>query len=541
MAADPRIGTVVAGCKIEGRLRPGGMSVVYLAEHLHLGRKVAIKVLDQRLAEDEDYRKRFIRESRLAASLYHPNIVPIYDAGEADGLPYITMHFVRGMDLAEVLEKERPVPSALLLPIVRQAMKGLDAAHERGLVHRDVKPANVLIASGAGPEPEGHVYLTDFGLAKQVESGTRLTRAGLFMGTLDYVAPEQIQGQPLDRRADVYAMGCVIFECLTGEAPFRRDTEMAMMFAHIKEPAPRATERRPDLPAEVDDVLLKAMAKRPDERHPTAGALLKALEEALAAPAPAPVPESQRAPAKETTAAPIPEESPGAPPLEWVVGLDYQGEKYGLGRTAETYAIWDLRAGGSPLETFYPTPEGWTLAWQRYEQLESTPTGERVEEGAGRPVPHHAPASGPLLVGVVFLDYRGEKYGLGRSWEGYGIWDLRVGGGPVQTYPLDPASWEAAWQTYQAWEAYEETGAVAVPEPEAPEASDAGAGPLDGAESIDYRGAGYGLGRTAGGYAIWDLRTGGAPVLTFPLTPESWPQAWRAYQQLEQQLTSPGQ
>ena len=182
----------MAGCRIDARLRPGGMSVVYLAEHLHLGRKVALKLLDTRLAEDEDYRKRFIRESRLAAGLYHPNIVPIYDAGEAEGLPYIMMHFVQGLDLAETIAAEGPLPPDRVQTIMSQVTGALDAAHDRGLVHRDVKPANILIASGEGPEPVGHVYLTDFGLAKQVESGTRLTRAGLFMGTLDYVAPEQI-------------------------------------------------------------------------------------------------------------------------------------------------------------------------------------------------------------------------------------------------------------------------------------------------------------------------------------------------------------
>jgi serine/threonine-protein kinase len=545
VSGDPRIGTVVAGCRIEGRLRPGGMSVVYLAEHLHLGRKVAVKVLDQRLAEDEDYRKRFIRESRLAASLYHPNIVPIYDAGEADGLPYITMHFVEGVDLAELMEKESPIEAERLLPIVRQSVNALDAAHERGLVHRDVKPANILIASGSGAEPAGHVYLSDFGLAKQVESGTRLTKAGLFMGTLDYVAPEQIQGQGVDRRVDVYAMGCVVFECLTGEPPFRRDTEMAMMFAHIQEPPPRATERRADLPAEVDEVLIKAMAKRPDDRYESAGAFLDELEGALIQ---AVVPVATTAPVEERDTQPIPdtgepaappEDRPAAPPLEWVMAMDYPGHRFGLGRTRDTYAIWDLRMGGAPVETFFLSPEGWSHAWRRFEELESTPTGELEEQpSSAAPAEGEAPSSGPLLVGVVFLDFRGTKFGLGRTASGYAIWDLRVGGGPVQAFSLDPGSWEQAWQTYQSWEAYEEPGAATTAEREAPGAADAGAGLLAGALAVDYRGAGYGLGRTAGGYAIWDLRTGGSPILTYPLTGEAWQQAWQAYQQLEQQATT---
>jgi hypothetical protein len=515
------------------------MSVVYMAEHLHLGRKVALKLLDPRLAQDEDYRKRFIRESRLAAGLYHPNIVPIYDAGEAEGIPYIMMHFVQGLDLSETIAADGPLPADRVVTLMSQVTGALDAAHDRGLVHRDVKPANILIASGEGPEPVGHVYLTDFGLAKQVESGTRLTRAGLFMGTLDYVAPEQIQGQGVDRRADVYSLGCVIYECFAGAPPFQRDSEVAMMYAHIQEDPPKLTERREDLPGAIDEVVARAMAKDLEERWGSCGELLESLRDVFeerAADAGAPV-----TPTTETETMPAePEAAPVSPALEMVSHLDYQGERFGLGRTPDRYAIWDVRTGGPPIAT-YPLEAGsWQTAWDTYQDLESDPDRDRkttAESKAGVDQQHRRPSGpgGPLLVGVVFLDYRGQKYGLGRTDDGYAIWDLVQGGAPVRQFPLSAPAWQQAWETYQSWEAGESRISAG--------ASEAVAGPpgepdLVGATSIDYRGAGYALGRTSTGYALWDLRVGGQPVLTFPLTAGAWQQAWQSYQQLEQRLGS---
>ncbi|MGH2655039.1 MAG: serine/threonine-protein kinase, partial [Actinomycetota bacterium] len=282
MSLDPRIGTVVAGCRIEERLGPGGMSLVYRAVHATLGRKVAIKFLAPELADDEAYRGRFLRESRLAAALHHPNIVPIHDAGEVDGIPYITMHFVEGTDLAALLLREAPLATDRILAIMFQVAGALDDAHDRGLVHRDVKPANILIASGEGVEVPGHVYLTDFGLAKQVAGvGAALTKQGLFMGTLDYIAPEQIQGREVDRRTDVYSLGCVVYECLSGVTPYPRETEVAMLYAHMQEPPPGVGERRPDLPARVDAVVSRSLAKRADDRYPTCRQFLEDLQAAL--------------------------------------------------------------------------------------------------------------------------------------------------------------------------------------------------------------------------------------------------------------------
>jgi tRNA A-37 threonylcarbamoyl transferase component Bud32 len=535
VSLDPRIGTVVAGCRIEERLRPGGMSLVYRAEHATLGRKVAIKFLDPRLSEDEDFRKRFLRESRLAAALYHPNIVPIYDAGEADQVPYITMHFVQGVDLSELLKRDGALPAGRVLTIMTQVAGALDAAHDRGLVHRDVKPANILIASGEGVEPEGHVYLTDFGLAKQVASGTALTKQGLFMGTLDYVAPEQIQGQAVDRRTDVYSLGCVVYESLAGAVPYPRDSEVAMLYAHMQEPPPPVTARRPDLPLGVDVVVARAMAKRVDDRYGTCRELIDELRTALeGAPAAEPqavLPEAASAPGASAPA-PAPEEAPAAPPFVDVASLDYRGSRYGLGRTATGYAVWDLEAGGHPVRLFPLTQEAWGLAWETFQELDASPEPEAaaaVPEEAASPAAAPIASPEPLLVGVVFLDFRGQRYALGRTQDEYAIWDLRAGGMPNRTWPIRPEAWTDAWGRYQALESAE----APVAEPAASPVPTGGPAELAGAVALDYRGGAYGLGRTSDAYAIWDLGAGGPPVQTFPLHPSTWQQAWAAFQQLE--------
>jgi Protein kinase domain len=521
----------MAGCRIEERLPMGGMSVVYRAEHLHLGRKVAIKLLDARLAEDEDYRKRFLRESRLAAALYHPNIVPIYDAGEADGVPYITMHFVQGIDLAALLRAEGALPPHRAMAIVGQVAAALDVAHDRGLVHRDVKPANILIASGEGVEPEGHVYLTDFGLAKQVASGTALTRQGLFMGTLDYVAPEQIQGHEVDRRTDVYSLGCVVYECLAGKVPFARESEVAMLYAHMEEPPPVPSASRPELPSAVDAAVARAMAKQAGDRYATCRELVEDLTSALEA---ASLAEAERAGGVSVVdqPAPVPEETPVAPALVGVASIDYRGARFGLGRTAEGYAVWNLEAGGHPVRLFPLTDEAWGTAWATFEELEATP----AEEAAPLPVAEPEPIrpAEPLLVGVVFLDYRGSRYALGRTEDAYAIWDQQAGGYPVQTFALHPQAWPEVWHRYQGLEAAETAPASAAEEAPAlagglaPTPTD-----LTGAVAVDYRGAGYALGRTSGGYAIWDLAAGGNPVRVYQGSPDAWTEAWQAFQDLE--------
>ena len=262
MAADPRIGTELAGYRIEALLGRGGMSVVYRAKDLALERPVALKVLAPELAEDERFRERFLRESKLAASIDHTNVIPIYEAGETDGLLYIAMRYVEGTDLSRLLEWEGPLEPARAIAILGQAASALDAARfAHGLVHRDVKPGNILIASEQGADSPDHVYLSDFGLSKRAADERSLTEGGQFFGTLDYVAPEQIEGEPVDGRTDVYSLGCVLYECLTGHVPFAKDTKTALLWAHLQEPPPTVTGLRGDLPAGIDTVVARALAK----------------------------------------------------------------------------------------------------------------------------------------------------------------------------------------------------------------------------------------------------------------------------------------
>jgi serine/threonine protein kinase len=270
MSSPTRIGTTVAGYRLEKLLGRGGMSVVYLAEHQRLGRKVALKLLSAALTEDESFRERFERESRRAAEIDHPNIVPIFDAGDADGQFYIAMRYVPGSDLKAVIKRDGPLSIGRTLYMLEQAASALDAAHDRDLVHRDVKPANILIE-----EPSDRVFLTDFGVVKHTSSHG-LTRTGFFIGTVDYAAPEQIEGLPVDARTDVYSLGCVFYECLTGRAPFDRDAEVAVMHAHLTEPPPSLRNARPDLPRDLDRVVAGAMAKSKDERPATCEALVEA-------------------------------------------------------------------------------------------------------------------------------------------------------------------------------------------------------------------------------------------------------------------------
>ena len=280
MAEDTRVGTELAGYRIERAIGRGGMSVVYLAEHVRLGRSVALKLLSPELADSERFRDRFLRESRLAASIDHPNIVPIYDADEADGTLFIAMRYVEGTDLKELIRSEGRLDAGRTAAIVGQVASALDAAHALGLVHRDVKPSNVLLT------PDDHVYVSDFGLTKRALSVSGLTATGQLVGTIDYVAPEHIKGDAVDRRADVYSLGCMVFECLSGHAPYPRDLEVGVLWAHVEEPPPTVTQERPDLPPEVDDVVASAMAKDPEARTASAGEVAAGLRAALRIEAP---------------------------------------------------------------------------------------------------------------------------------------------------------------------------------------------------------------------------------------------------------------
>jgi Protein kinase domain len=247
------------------------MSIVYRAQNLRLGNQVALKILAPELAEDDAFRERFVRESRTAASISHPNIIPIYDAGEHEELLYIAMRYVDGADLKEIVRRDGALAPARALGIFAQVASALDTAHSHHLIHRDIKPANILIERlGLAGDVTDHAYLADFGLTKHLESSSGLTHTGQFVGTIDYIPPEQIHGGKLDERSDLYSLGCVVFQCLTGSVPFQREGDAAVLFAHISDTPPSASAARPDLPPGVDAVIARALAKSPDERYQTA-------------------------------------------------------------------------------------------------------------------------------------------------------------------------------------------------------------------------------------------------------------------------------
>jgi serine/threonine protein kinase len=272
-------GEQIAGYQVEAPIGRGGMAVVYRALDLRLGRQVALKVLAPHLGEDEAFRQRFMRESRAAAGVDHPHIVPVFEAGEADGVLFIAMRYVAYGDVRNLIDREGRLSTARTTTITAQVASALDAAHDRGLIHRDVKPGNVLLAE-SGANGTDHVYLSDFGLSKHSLAASTLTATGQFMGTLDYVSPEQIQGHPADGRADQYALACTAVEMLSGSPPFRRDESMALLWAQLEAPPPPLTDRRPDLPTAVDAVIRRALSKSPGDRYPTCTAFASALRAA---------------------------------------------------------------------------------------------------------------------------------------------------------------------------------------------------------------------------------------------------------------------
>jgi serine/threonine protein kinase len=280
MGDDPRIYSEIAGHRILEVIGSGGASVVYLAEQIRLGRNVALKVLSAQLAHDEGFRERFLRESHIAGGLEHPNIVPVYDAGEDRGELYLSMRYIRGSDLRQVIRSEGALDPSRTVAILSQVASALDAAHQEGLVHRDVKPANVLLTRDRGTGVE-QAFLADFGLTKRVASRDQsLTVSGQFVGTVDYVAPEQILGGAVDARADVYSLGCVAFHCLVGKPPYGRPNEVGTLYAHVHEPPPRISRAGS---SDLDRVIERALAKSPDERFGSCSELIKAVRSALQA------------------------------------------------------------------------------------------------------------------------------------------------------------------------------------------------------------------------------------------------------------------
>ncbi|MFC7259977.1 serine/threonine-protein kinase [Streptomyces lutosisoli] len=313
------IGRQIADYRIEGEIGRGGMAVVYRAKDLRLDRIVALKLLTPELASNDTFRARFTHESRVAAAIEHPNIVPIFEAGEADGILYIAMRYVPGRDLSHLLAGEGPLPLAVAVGIAVQVASALDAAHDHGLVHRDVKPGNILVSEGTDSDHPEHVYLTDFGLTKKSLAMTGFTTRGQFVGTLEYVAPEQISGKPVDGRCDVYSLAVVVYETLAGRTPFQCEDPMALLWAHQYDQPPALTVKRPDLAAGVDAVMEKALAKCPDDRYDSCTAFVNALRAAarsaivVSGTTAQPEAEAEKAPEPPR---PSPEAGPPGPPPE---------------------------------------------------------------------------------------------------------------------------------------------------------------------------------------------------------------------------------
>jgi Protein kinase domain len=309
----PTVGQRLAGYEIRALIARGGMSTVYRAHDDRLDRDVALKVLSEDLSGDPVFRARFAREWRILAGMRHPNIVPIFDAGEWQGQLYQAMLLVSGADLAQLVALSGPLSVARATAIIGQVAAALDAAHAQGVLHRDVKPSNVIVAESSTPDRPEHVYLVDFGLTRRADS-TQLTASGNVLGTVGYMAPEVLRGAPADARSDQYSLACLAYQLLTGEAPFRRSTQMGTIMAQLQEVAPSSRAIRGDIPSTVDQVVARGMAPDADDRYASAGAFAHDLASAAAGSAAATTSAGARASAggRTTRLAPLTRRHPAA-------------------------------------------------------------------------------------------------------------------------------------------------------------------------------------------------------------------------------------
>jgi len=436
-------GAMVAGYHLESRIGAGGMAVVFRARDETLGRTVALKVLTPTLAGDGEFRERFIRESRAAAAVDHPHIIPVYGAGEADGILYLAMRYVSGGDLRSVMYREGPLPAERAAFFLSPVASALDAAHAAGLVHRDVKPANVLVDTSPG-RPD-HLYLSDFGLAKGATSMTGLTGTGQFLGTADYAAPEQISGGRAYAQTDQYALACVAFTMLTGALPFARNEPMAVLWAHLNDPPPSATAHRFDLSPVVDQVLGRALAKNPAARYPSCGAFADALRAALGVgPYSVPAPAYPGQPARGGAPVSTPGASTAPSALGWaaVTGarrLPFKpgGRRRGVLAAASVLAVLAGAAvvvavlfhpgSGKPQQISSGNPGGQATGQADAPKVAVSATGEAGGKSAdggavtGRPVRFTNPGSVPAVATMFRSD--GTLVTVGTNDTAY-IWDM---------------------------------------------------------------------------------------------------------------------
>ncbi|ORX04658.1 serine/threonine-protein kinase [Mycolicibacillus trivialis] len=357
-AAQPRAGTRFGKYQLNRLLGRGGMGEVYEALDTEKDRTVALKILLETYSADQSYRRRFTREAHAAAQLGEPHVIPIHDWGEIDGCLYIDMRLVAGTNLRELLENE-PMDPVRAVNICAQISGALDAAHARGVVHRDIKPENVIVADG------DFAYLLDFGIAEQA-GDTRLTKTGMAVGSMAYIAPERLTGEPTTAAVDIYGLACVLFECLTGRAPFIAATMATLMTEHLYTPPPSAHAINPRIPVAFDEVIARGMAKEPDDRYGSAGALARAAERALTPPqqravasayptAPAPPPAAYPT-APWSPPAPAPAPAPSGPGRRWVVPVVIATAALLLAVTGIGIGLWVSSERHKPATTTSATP-----------------------------------------------------------------------------------------------------------------------------------------------------------------------------------------
>jgi YVTN family beta-propeller protein len=427
-------GSMIAGYRLEDRIGQSGMAVVYRAHDVRLNRRVALKLLAPALAADAGFRQRFAGEALAAAAVEDPHIIPVFEAGEADGVLFIAMRYVGGGDVLSLVRRDGPLPLPRVAAVISPVAAALDAVHAAGLVHRDVKPANMLL--DVRPGRPDHVYLSDFGLSKESLAASGLTGSGHFIGTLDYISPEQIEGRPVDGRADQYALACAAFELLAGEPPFGRDQGLAVIAAHLSAPPPPVSARRTGLWAGVDWVLARALAKAPSDRYATCGDFAAALRAALGLPsydagsADGPPAQAEVTSAGPPAVTPGPPQSgppgpgPGEPPEP--MPQPAPGPLHARAATADA-----KQAAVLPREPGSPAPG---------------PEPEAVPPAAGNPVPLAVGGAVPLAVGGASPPAVGGAVPLAAGGTVAPAAGGAASGEAAMSGPDQPSRWRSGWR-----------------------------------------------------------------------------------------------